>query len=237
MKPTLEELKNCFVWTQHDADIQWFEFIGANIHKITEQDIEGKCVLDIGANVGFASLVFLHRGAKKVVSVEANYLNYVELVKNVQPWPQIIPLYIAASDGVCKMVRILEEKGISKTVSDDSGNVKAASLHDLISANFDPYDNNLVLKCDIEGGEYDFLLSAAKSDIIRFSNIFLETHQTPHLNKIPARKRQFLLDYLELFGYEMVSQAPFCTWYYNADGSVNSCIPLEDQGSAKLIRQ
>ena len=97
--------------------------------------------------------------------------------------------------------------------------------------------NDMFMKCDIEGGEYDFLLSASKADIARFKVAILETHQVPHLQKLPARKRKFLLEYFELMGYEKVSECPICCWFYNDDGSVKDCVALEDQGDAKVVRR
>jgi FkbM family methyltransferase len=175
-------------------------------------------------------------GAKSVIAVEANPENFAVLKNNIAPWPQIKGLNAAAADGVVKKVKIIEDKGISKTLPDAEGGVTAIGFGELV-AMFPPDANDMFMKCDIEGGEYDFLLSARKADIIRFKTAILETHQVPHLEKLAARKSKFLLSYFELMGFEKVSECPICCWFHNTDGTVRDCVTLEDQGDAKMVRK
>lgn len=236
-RPTVDDLKASLAGLkENEGKVQWDEYIGQNYHKIAREDIEGRHVLDVGANIGFTSLFFLHMGAKSVIAVEANPENFAVLQNNIAPWPQIKGLNVAAADGVVKKVKIIEDKGISKTLPDAEGGVTAIGFGELV-AMFPPDANDMFMKCDIEGGEYDFLLSARKADIIKFKTAILETHQVPHLEKLAARKRNFLLSYFELMGFEKVSECPICLWFHNPDGTVKDCITLEDQGDAKMVRK
>jgi FkbM family methyltransferase len=55
-----------------------------------------KVIVDAGANVGIASIYFTHRYPDaKVIAVEPEASNFAALVKNVQPYPAIIPVQAA----------------------------------------------------------------------------------------------------------------------------------------------
>jgi len=55
-----------------------------------------KTIVDAGANTGMASIYFTHRYPEaKVIAIEAEASNFAVLVRNVQPYPTIIPVHAA----------------------------------------------------------------------------------------------------------------------------------------------
>ncbi len=213
------------------------DYVQGNMFCLNQEDIQGRNVLDIGGYVGYVALTFAGYGAKRIVCVEANESNFVRMKKITDKYHQIIPLHFAAHNGIVKTVSLVDTKGITKVVEGKgTSTIEARSLHQLLSF-FDPDDNDMVLKIDIEGGEYDVLLHASGEDIRRFKVIFLETHQVPHLEKLPARKAIFLRDYLTFMGYEIAATQQCCTWYKDPEGKVTACVPMDDAIALKLIRK
>jgi FkbM family methyltransferase len=55
-----------------------------------------KTILDAGANIGMASIYFTHRYPEaKIIAIEAEASNFEVLVRNVVPYPNIIPVHAA----------------------------------------------------------------------------------------------------------------------------------------------
>jgi FkbM family methyltransferase len=53
-------------------------------------------ILDAGANVGLASIYFANRYPKaRIIAVEAEIANFAALVRNVQPYPAVVPIHAA----------------------------------------------------------------------------------------------------------------------------------------------
>ena len=55
-----------------------------------------KVIVNAGANIGMASIYFTHRYPEaKIIAIEPEASNFAVLVKNVQPYPTIIPIHAA----------------------------------------------------------------------------------------------------------------------------------------------
>jgi FkbM family methyltransferase len=55
-----------------------------------------KTVVDAGANIGMASIFFTHRYPEaRVIAIEPEPSNFAVLVRNVQPYPAVIPVHAA----------------------------------------------------------------------------------------------------------------------------------------------
>jgi FkbM family methyltransferase len=171
------------------------------------------------------------------VAVEPHPATF-EIMKGLVDGHPIIPLNVAAYNGVSKRVHMTTEEGgnlgISKSIPADEG-VEAFPLSHFLGY-FDHSDNDLVLKVDIEGSEYDFLLYASGTDIRRFQTIFLETHQAPHLTQHAARKCEYLKTYMSFLGYEIKNEEIVCMWQWDAAGKVVGCKEVEGNRSIKLKR-
>ena len=200
MRPTLEQLAT-------DHPVLWEEFI--NVHKYVESDFKGKQVLDIGANFGFISMLAVAWGARRVVAVEMDPSNLEQLYKNAAPCPEIMVMPVAAH-GFARHISITMSPGDMKTnckVLPATSGIPALPLEDLTNL-MDPNDDDMVLKVDVEGAEYDLLLCAPVQAIRRFSMIMLETHRVPHLNAHKARKAEYLKTYMSYLGYETLNEEP-----------------------------
>ena len=213
----------------------WKEYIEENVHQVVEEDVVGKAVLDIGANIGFVSMLHLALGARYTVAVEPHPSTF-DIMKKLVAGHPIIPLQVAAYNGLTKRVNMTTEEGgnlgISKSVPGDG--VQAWPLSRFLGY-FDPDDNNLALKIDVEGSEYDVLLYASGQDIRRFQTIFLETHQAPHLPPHAARKYEYLKNYMSFLGYEVKNEEMVCMWEW-INGKVVGCKEVEGNRSMKLKR-
>jgi FkbM family methyltransferase len=55
-----------------------------------------KVIVDAGANIGMASIFFHHRYPKaKIIAIEAERSNFEVLLRNVRPYPAIVPVHAA----------------------------------------------------------------------------------------------------------------------------------------------
>jgi FkbM family methyltransferase len=219
-------------------DLAYKEFIIDNMHKYERADFDGKQVLDVGGHVGFVTLLALHHGARKVVAIEANPVNHEKMRANLAPWPRATSVLCAAFDGVTRSVNILDGDGsgggVSKVVP--GTDVQAKSLAELVSY-LDPMDDDMTLKMDTEGGEYDIMLCVSGEVIRRFSTVFLECHQVPHLSAHPARRCAYLRTYMEFLGYELQNEEPVCWWPNGPDGAPSGqCEILDDMRAMRFKR-
>lgn len=158
--------------------------------------------LDVGANIGYASLVMWLKGAKHIYSIEPNIEAYNLLKKNLSGINNIYLLNLALSDKRKKEKLYLHESIIDKSDSNkvvefsqassllsDKNNlgknyyeVDAIKLDQLLA---DIGKKPNIIKCDIEGGEYIIykqLIDYAKEPKVR--KIFVECHA----NRYPQYK-------------------------------------------------
>ena len=167
--------------------VRSFRLLFLNVNK---NDI---CI-DLGANIGFASLVMWLKGAKKIYALEPNPEAFNVLKKNINGINNIYPLNIAISSETKKenlylhkdiknespkdkILRLSQASSLlpDKTnIGDQFYEVQAKTLIDLLSE-FEELPT--IIKCDIEGGEYIIykqLIECARSLGIR--KIFVECH-------------------------------------------------------------
>lgn len=225
-KITLDEIRA----QEPNAFKEMFEL---NVLDVAHDDINGKNVIDVGAYKGFFSLLSAGLGAKTILAVEPNPENFMSLKANASKFDNILPVHCAVFDGFFRSVRLVEHAGECKTIP--HGKVEARALSELMS--MFPDDNDLVVKMDIEGAEYDALLACSARDLRRISTLFLETHKTTWLQKSPARKASFLKDYLGLMGFKMVSHKQIFCWDHDQAGNLTKYEAVEDQESMKMVRE
>ena len=168
-----------------------FESFRVLFFEVKKNDI---CI-DLGANVGFASLVMWLKGAKRIYALEPNLEAFNELKINLSGIKNITLLNMAISNESKKeklyldsrikdksnSKKVLELSEISTLLPEKSNvgecyfEVNAISLNNLIS---DFKIKPDLIKCDIEGGEYiiyEQLIENAKS--LKIRKIFVECHQ------------------------------------------------------------
>jgi len=166
-------------------------------------DVSNRVVVDVGAYIGDTSIYFALRGAKKVIAVEPHPAAYRELLENIRLnnlESVVIPINAALSTK--PGVICIENVGVEETArayhkQHGQGpcalTVQAITLSEILSKYADSDD--VVLKMDCEGCEYDVILS--DYDHVRmFKEIILEYHT--HITGISPRNLLKVLarDYL-----------------------------------------
>ena len=144
--------------------------------------VEGKIVLDVGANIADSCIYFASRGAEKVIGVEPLLKNYEIAEENIKlnNYSNNITLVLAgcsAKEGSINST-VDWQKGIGKQIYDDSKEgttIPLLTLEQILEQN-NVGQRKTVLKMDCEGCEYDVILSASDSVLRRFSNILIEYH-------------------------------------------------------------
>ena len=166
----------------------------SSFRKIFLEAKKGDVCLDIGANIGHASLVLWLKGVKEIHSFEPNPYAFASLKKNISTIKNIKIYKVAVSSKIAKEKLYLHKK--VDYMQDDNSRVIYSQASSLFSEKinlgktFCEVDSiNLVqfieekklfpnlLKCDIEGGEYliyDQLLMLAELNSLR--RLFVECH-------------------------------------------------------------
>jgi FkbM family methyltransferase len=165
--------------------------------------VQGRIVIDVGANIGDSSTYFILQGAQKVVALEPYPANYQIASENVKinNLEDRIKLLFAGCSGKTQTITLdndlLEKQensfyklhdGTQVLVASepnksnafyklhDGTQVPLLSLHDVLEENIMISDNDIILKMDCEGCEYDAILSADRNVLRRFSHILIEYH-------------------------------------------------------------
>ncbi len=162
-------------------------------------------ILDLGANIGLASLYFAQRWpAAEILAVEPSPANFALLQRNLAPFPRLHPLHAAAAahDGA---VRIANPEGpaaahrTTPAPPGAPGAIPALSLPSLLAQA--PHAQPWLLKVDIEGAEAE-LFSGPLDWLDRFPILIAEPHDwmlpgqrpaRPLLQALAARNRDFLV--------------------------------------------
>jgi len=168
----LEQIKN-----QHLSVYE--EIITNNQYHVSETDILGKTVIDIGANNGIFTLLASKYKAKRIISIESNPEAFNLLVLNTKDLENVVLINKAASFVSNKKISVGREPyfgnidGRCYIVKDDTGNIETISINDLLN----DLDKDVVLKIDCEGSEYDVLYSISPGNFKKISEILLEAHE------------------------------------------------------------
>ena len=124
---------------------------------------DGDIVVDIGANVGF----FTHHAAQKahtVYSIDGSPEAYSCLVENCKDLQNVVTLNAS----------ILAETQEQSYLWTFKGNKLRLSLEEFMKI----YDLEKIdfMKCDIEGGEWDFFMNLNENILSKIDKIAIETH-------------------------------------------------------------
>ena len=182
--------------------------------------------IDLGANIGNASLVMWIKGVSKIYALEPNLEAFNALKKNIKGIENIYALNIAISSETKKenlylhrdiknkspkdeILRLSEASSLlsDKTnIGDQFYEVQAKSLFDLLN---ELEESPTIIKCDIEGGEYIIykqLIESVRSFGIR--KVFVECHA----KKYPAYKKLHK-DFINLIKENNLENTIDTTWH------------------------
>ena len=141
-----------------------------------------KTILDLGANVGLSTVVFLNQFPKaKVVGVEPDPDNYRQCLQNLEPYGDRARAILGAvwsKSGKLSLTRAGDGREWGVTVveptEDVPGSVQAWDVPTLFSmSGFDTVD---LLKIDIERSELAIFDESSASWIARTRNLCIELH-------------------------------------------------------------
>lgn len=155
-----------------------------NIFEFLEEDyknlnVNGKTVVDVGANIGDTAIYFALKGAKKIFAIEPYPHIYGIARKNIganglSKKVTLLQLGIASKPGEIRInTDFVGSAGSVLKNFEEGQKVKVMTLEDFVKK----YKiKNAVLKMDIEGSEYEILMKSKKSVLSAFSEIIFEFH-------------------------------------------------------------
>ena len=205
-----------FLKDQHEEVYK--EVITDNSYRITPSSIKDRYVIDIGANIGTFSLLAASMGAKKVISVEPMGKTYAALCKNIKlsNFKNIVPLKNAVSSTRGEFIDISIFENIGHTSaylhSNNTETVYTTTLSELLNH---CEGDDIFLKIDCEGAEYDIILNASAEDMKRIRKVAMEVHVEMH----PIHKGFDVIGQkMKLHGFKMVYCQQAYTWDQNEHG-------------------
>lgn len=187
----------------------YLELFIDNSYRVTDQDIMGKTVIDIGANIGLFSLLCLEKGAKEIIAVEAQPKIYnLYLLDNIENYPRIKPRNYAVYGNDNQTIHIKNEKANSMVGGSEGDIVKTITLKTLLERE-NIQGNDIVLKMDCEGSEFEILENCSSDLLRRFSTIFIEIHG----NIPPYKDVNIVRNIFTVSDFELSSSIPIVTYH------------------------
>ena len=171
-------------------------------------------VIDIGANVGLFAKYMYSKGAKKVVLVEANP-NLEEKIKNIldednnRSSVYLSPIFsekktvtfnYSDSNSAIGSIAFDSTKGVDYESLTNSIELETITLDEIIEK--EGIERISLLKCDIEGGEYNLIPSLTDKQMSMIDKFMIEIHSNDN-NQI-----QPILDKLESHGFNYKIYSP-----------------------------
>ena len=214
-----------------EANELYHEVIVNNSYAITPEICKDREFIDIGANMGMFSILASTLGASKVIAIEP-VSSTVEILEENIKQAGIHNIFVhknIVSNANGETVKIgLQDKCGHNSVyspSEDYEEVKTIYLKDILSL---LSTDNIFLKIDCEGGEYDILLNANPKDMARITSIAIEIHGELH----PTFKGFWHIHKaLYSFGYKPIQQNQLKSWSVDQFGNAfNICnLPVSEE--------
>jgi FkbM family methyltransferase len=159
------------------------DLLGIFFHKIYDfLPVDGKTVIDIGANIGDSCIYFALRRASKIIAIEPFPRSYTAAEKNIEVngLTNKITLQLAGCNGSGGAVNVdpfYESGGRSALIDFKQGRkIPLLTLRNILIQN-NVRRGEAVLKMDCEGCEYDTILSSSADTLRFFSHIQVEYHR------------------------------------------------------------
>jgi FkbM family methyltransferase len=167
--------------------------------------VQGKIVIDIGANIGDSSIYFALRGASKVIGVEPFPDNYEMAKKNIvlNNFSGRISVILAGCSANAGYINMSDDCGIASHTYNDTfnpgTNIPSLTLESILKE-CNIQDAETILKMDCEGCEYDTILSASDALLRQFSHMLIEYHDGYKDLKERLEKSSFEVSSIKLSG-------------------------------------
>jgi FkbM family methyltransferase len=195
---------------QNQDPAAYNELFIENGYDVKDEEIRNNTVIDIGANIGMFSLLAVERGARRILAFEANSEIYQNnLLKNVKQYPQIEAYNLAGYSHDDYNV-FISNKGAESKIEASGLPVKTIRL-DTILEKYKVEGDNLCLKLDCEGSEWDILMTTDKQVIRRFAQIYIEVHGNCN-HKKEYQDVTILQNYIKSLGYKVEISVPIVAY-------------------------
>jgi FkbM family methyltransferase len=222
LKDPVEALR----WLEKKHGEIFKEVIIDNEYRLSREEIKNKNVLDIGANIGTFSLLSAFYGAKKVVSVEPASTTYNSLVENVKisgfNTIETLKNVVTNISGSTFNLNLQSDSGHNSlySESENTESVIGITLTELLNK-FDSDD--IILKIDCEGAEYDILMNATTEELSRVKSIHIEIHGDLH----PIYKGvELMKEKIKSFGFKKIRENQMLLFYWDMKGNLIDTKPL-----------
>lgn len=180
----LPKIKRRITIRKQKSDINAFNQVFILHHYHVPEIENAKVILDVGANIGLASLyLFFKYPDARIVGIEPHPENFNLLRKNITDIPAILARQQALASEKGKVGLVNENNSSTGYQFDFSnqtkpGNIEAVTIEQLLSENeFDCVD---ILKIDIEGSEQSVFNGLDPLIFNKIRNLIIE----PHDNKV-----------------------------------------------------
>lgn len=219
------EPKDEFSWMNKIEEFKkiYEEIMVINAYRLLPEHVQNRTVIDIGANIGCFSLMAANFGAKTVLAVEPISKTFDQLKSNINRslYKNIKAIKYAVTDKNEDYVKIPLQKdsglnGMYYTQNLQNFEiVETVTLNKLLSK-VDTSQNDIFLKIDCEGAEYDILLNASIEDVQKIDSIILEIHADVH----PHYKGfEIIQNKLKEWGYSKYHEEQIFQIIRNAQGT------------------
>lgn len=204
---------------KHKSPSIYEETFTQNGYNVLKSEIENKTVVDIGAHIGCFSILALQNGAKKVVAVEANKSTFTNGLLHVcSGIANIRTIWGAVSDTDGQTLFISNNDTASQVSLDsDKGHAVTTIALTTLLLQENIIDDELVLKMDVEGSEFDIILTSPPEVLCKFSTIYLEVHNNTNPNP-HYHNAKIIQEKLESCGFEKTFELPLM--WFGFDGSI-----------------
>lgn len=199
----------------------YYELFEVDVYNVLREEVTGKTIIDIGGNKGYFSIKCIELGAKETHCFEPVRSIYYELLEMTKDFPQIHNYNLAVLDGSVDSVTMHEDSWCSHIWGEGGPSIPCVSLEQAMSY---ASDDDLVLKLDCEGSEYEILLNTPKEVIRRFSTIYVEIHELP--NPRYRAQGKMLLKHIESLGFKAIVGPQPGTWFDDGKTFVPSPITM-----------
>ena len=176
-------------------------------------DVQGRTVIDVGANIGDSPIYFCLRGASKVIALEPIPMSFEMAAKNIATngFGRVVHLRREAIGGDSGEIRIpldaVAETGSQARDFQSGLGTRVVNLEDLVMENS---VSDGILKMDCEGAEYDSIIRSQDNILRSFYQMHIEYHYGPRSLVMRLRSAGFRVtaDKPRRFGHPQPGMPP-----------------------------
>ncbi len=173
---------------------EYYHLLNAILHIFIENEynidilgVQGKTVIDIGANIGDTAIYFVSRAALEVIGFEPMPSMFERARENVRlnrldGSITIFNMAVGKEKGILKLPELAVHSYFCKASSvtgTEGREVPVITLDQIVKTN---PGKRLVLKMDIGGSEYEIMQNTSNETLSRFDTMVVECH-TPNNGK------------------------------------------------------